>query len=116
LASARFWLIITNVERKIASSDTITVRVPLDAEDDSRTEPERVQVHEGHRACKIGDAVDEPVLPPLRSLAGVLWECRVVQRGLGQPLQENGLLISRLRVGRRMQLPFSGRLARCLRV
>jgi hypothetical protein len=49
-----------------------TVGVPLDAEDDSRTEPEQVQVHEGHRACKIGDAVDEPVLPPLRSLAGVL--------------------------------------------
>jgi len=28
LASARFWLIITNVERKIASSETIIVNRP----------------------------------------------------------------------------------------
>ena len=28
LASARFWLIITNVDRKIASSETIIVRRP----------------------------------------------------------------------------------------
>jgi hypothetical protein len=29
LASARFWLIITNVDRKIASSETIIVKVDL---------------------------------------------------------------------------------------
>jgi hypothetical protein len=61
LASARFWLIITNVDRKIASSETIHRQQPkgvlLHAEADPRGKPDHVDVQERHPAGERRDRV-----------------------------------------------------------
>src|SRR5207248_7289472 len=78
LASARFWLIVTKVERKIASSETIIVSSPngyfLNAEPDPAAEPNDVDVDEPHRAGEGRDLVRDPVLDALGALLGVLEE------------------------------------------
>ena len=57
-ASARFWLIITNVDRKIASSETIIVSSPNGYASTPRPiqerEPHDVEVDELHRAAERG--------------------------------------------------------------
>ena len=79
--SARFWLIITKVERKIASSETMIVSRPnwimLDAQPDPTGEPDDVDVDERHRTGECGDRVRNPVLGELLSLRGMFEERRV---------------------------------------
>jgi hypothetical protein len=54
VSSWRFWVIITNVARKMASSDhdhrEQPVRVSLDLESDPRRKPDDVDIHKPHRA------------------------------------------------------------------
>jgi hypothetical protein len=71
---------MTEVERNIASSETIVVSRPgifLDTEPDPAGEPGDVDVDEPHRAGERGDAIGDPALDALRSLFGVPDQRRV---------------------------------------
>ncbi len=74
LASARFWLIITNVERKIASSETIIVSSPYGYASTpnpiQQREPDDVNVDEQHRAGERRDAIGDAVLDALARVRG----------------------------------------------
>jgi hypothetical protein len=78
-SSARFWLIITKVDRNMASSDTIMVSSPkgLDPEADPGGKPDDVDIDEPHRAGESRDLVCDPVLHALPALLGVLQQRRV---------------------------------------
>jgi hypothetical protein len=84
LASARFWLIITNVKRgdRVERDDhrQQPVRVVLDAEADPAAEPDDVQIDKRHRAGEARDRVGDPLAERIGVLLGLLDQRRVDRR------------------------------------
>jgi hypothetical protein len=80
-AACRFWPIITNVDRKITSSDTINVSVGhglfLD-EQHPDSEDRDVQVDEVHRPGESSDLISDPQLNILGTSRLLLQDDRVV--------------------------------------
>ena len=98
LASARFWLIITKAERKIASSETIIVNSRFgyfSAPSPIQSPNQAMDVDEPHRTGERGDLVGDSVLDTPRSLFGVIAQRRVRLLEVRQPLKQNRLLSNR---------------------